>query len=498
MKQKIYQVDGFKVYIDKGLVTHNGKPLAIDDTSFALLLAFMHHPEKPFSREEILTSVWKGQARDAGDVDQAIATLKALFKGVDPIHTLPDGRYIWIVAYSQWLDEDPDEELSAGRKAKWQAPWWAVAAVFAMVVSGISLFWPTPTKASLTGAVIILPVSTEMDDQDYRWVRYGAMDMLIRRLEPTVRLGIYQTGDVIDVLRRAKLPLRTLNNQEILKIFAVTGANLIVQTQLKGQADDYQLHYTLFNRNGQQQGVVLDQNFDRTLDKLARVISTKTGNGRIRVPDDFQSDFKSEMLAQALGFYQQEEYSRTESFLEEKLTQEENNVSAWRLYGQAVLVQDKVEKAADVLNQAYAKAEAVGNMQEMARIAFWQAAALLKMDKVAPAFAVTERAIAHSKAIDDWLYLAYSIELKGHVHLAQNQQDKADALYLEAIRYHEVIECPYGEAINYLNLARLWKDRGDDDKVKNYTEKARVLITERTLNTLSFELNEWLKNLRTE
>ena len=69
-------------------VTRDGKPLAIGPTEFRLLRHFLEHPERVFSREQLMDAVW---GRD-GDIETRTVDvhIRRLRRAVNLDDTLPD------------------------------------------------------------------------------------------------------------------------------------------------------------------------------------------------------------------------------------------------------------------------------------------------------------------------------------------------------------------------------------------------------------------------
>lgn len=91
-------------------VTRDGKPLAIGPTEFRLLRHFLEHPERVFSREQLMDAVWGRE----GDIETRTVDvhIRRLRRAVNLDDTLPDViRTVRSAGYA--LQIDPAQRLAS-------------------------------------------------------------------------------------------------------------------------------------------------------------------------------------------------------------------------------------------------------------------------------------------------------------------------------------------------------------------------------------------------
>lgn len=485
MHQTILQIGDYQINVDKGSVQYQGQSIKIRPKTFALLLKLIKNKGAVVTKGEILASIWGDVTVDEQIIFQSIKELRKIFKEIEPIRTMPRQGYIWTEDYQQIQTEDKQVSIF------WDKRYLSFVVMIALLCAvGGYHFLLSSNRAAMSGSVLVLPVKSRIKDNQHQWVRFGAMDMVIRRLQPSQSIAIYQPDDVLDVLRRAKIPVEQVLSTDSKRIFAKSGANMIVQIYLDGSPKDYQLHYTFIYRHSQEKGVFLGESIENLLDNTAQLIAQKIGGQSIKAANP-HSDFTSALLSTALEYYQQEDFLKAEQFFQAVLASEPDNRLVHRLLAQAMLVQGKKIQAEHILQKAMMLSKEEGDQQQMARIRYWQATTALAQGRFEKVDHLIRQGHAWAKRENDWLYLGYFSELKGHVQAKQSKYDLAAQSYNQAIAYHDIIECPYGKASNLLNLARLSQLRGMQGEMDVYTNKAQSLIRTRTLTSLEEELKAW-------
>jgi eukaryotic-like serine/threonine-protein kinase len=87
------QVFGFGEYeLDEaqGTLRRNGQPVRITRKPWSLLLHFVKNPERTYSWEELIASVWEGQRRDPATVRSAVRTLRIALGDGEPWQWIGD------------------------------------------------------------------------------------------------------------------------------------------------------------------------------------------------------------------------------------------------------------------------------------------------------------------------------------------------------------------------------------------------------------------------
>lgn len=481
-----------------GLVWRDGEAVKIRPKTFELLVLLVEARGALVSKEEILSRIWDDVSVDEQVVFQSVKELRKLLQVADAIKTVPRKGYAWTLPV-QGVHEPQAAEAPRYSWTVWHGKVRRlIPVVSCLVIAAVAafLFFMKPFSAPIhAGSVIVLPVANSLTDTDHRWVRYGAMDHLIHRLPVTDSYGVYQAGDVLDVVKRAGIANQQFSRADVAKIFAVTGAALVVEVTLAGTPREYQILYRLHERGGMEKGALLTDRINLGLDQLAEVITQKLGQHAIVEDSDYRSDFANEMIATALELMQTEDFASAEKFLAAAAASEPGNIVAKRLLVQVLVQQKKSDEARRVIDEAVPQAGVAGNRAELLRLHYWAGVDRLQAGEWEAGLEFLRIAKAEAEALKEWLYLGYIAELRGHAQRAMGNLTEAVNLYEEAIDFHKVIQCPYGQALGHLNLARIWFDLGEVSTSRGHADEAVQLIESRELHSLEQEAAAWVASL---
>jgi DNA-binding winged helix-turn-helix (wHTH) protein/tetratricopeptide (TPR) repeat protein len=486
----------FHIHPVAGQVSRAGEAVNVRPKTLQLLLLLLEARGALVSKEDILGKVWDDVHVDEQVVFQSVKELRKIFGTASVIKTVPRKGYAWTLPVHDRNTTAPSPPKGEGRGKQGFARLASLAALL-VVFAGLALtFFRAPDDASSgAGAVIVLPVVNTLTDADHRWVRYGAMDHLIHRLPPSDTYGVYQAGDVLDVVKRAGITELHFTRGDIARIFTVTGASLIVEATLAGTPREYQLLYRLHERGDMEKGALLADSVYGALDQLARVITVRLGRHTVVDESAYHSDFANEMTASALELMQAEDFASAEKFLAAATATEPGNIVAKRLLVQALVSQNKSAEAAPVLATGLQQAHAAGNRHELLRLNYWAGVDRMRNGQWQAGLDFMDAATREADALKEWLYLGYIAELRGHAGRAMGEFEAARQRYRAAVDYHKVIQCPYGQAQGFLNLARVTLDLGDTAGAVTHTQSALKLIESRELHSLERDAAAWKATL---
>lgn len=490
------QTGDYHVNPVRGEVRCGDQLINIRPKSFDLLLLLLEARGGLVSKQEILNKVWGDVSVNEQVIFQSIKELRKAFQSTNPIKTVPRQGYAWIlpVAISVTSPQQPTP-THALPKSKSRKPLhilWGMALVLGIAAS--FMFWKQDKTLPPTGAVIVLPVKNMLTDTDHRWVRYGAMDHLIHRLQAS-DTHIYQTVDVMEVMKRAGISSESVTRTYIDRLFEVTGTTLVVELTLAGTPREYQLLYSFHERTDTEKGVLLDNRVEGALDSLATVIGQRMGQPGIVADKGYSSEFANEMIATALESMQADDFTSAEKLLDAAVATEPNNIAAKRLLAQSLIQQTKFEKTKTIIAEAISQAETTDDKHELVRLNFWAGINEFQNRNHETGLNYLTHAAVYANAIKDWLYLGYIAEVRGHIQHSTGDYALAKQLYETAIEHHRTIQCPYGQAQGFLNLARVAADMGDWSSAFERTEASLAVIQERQLSTLEDAAESWQKTL---
>lgn len=398
-------------------VVINGTQHTVRPKTFALLQALIEANGELVSKAELLNTVWDDVVVDEQVVFQSVKELRKLFSGYIVIKTVPRKGYAWIPsAASPVVADDLPEQTKMSTRWLGLAITCCVAAF--LLFLGLREFTSTPQAVS--GSVVVLPVQSDIPGNYHDWVRYGVMDQVISRLSPTEHAGVLQTDYVIEVMARAETTIEDVASQRISPIFDVSGAELVVVMLLTGTPNDYQLLYTLYQRDGVERGVALASTVQDAADEVTRVIGERLDPEFSLSDSGYVSSFSKQLIAEALDAKRKGDAQGALKLLNAALVSSPQDLTAARLHVQ-LLVETGAspENVYTVALPALSEAKAQSRIIEQVRLGFWLAMSEFTAGKYDEALARFEDTQALAASINDWLYLAYMEEILGQYSQSQ-------------------------------------------------------------------------------
>lgn len=495
----IYHSDGFKIYPRScKVISLDGKEHIVRAKTFQVLQLLLDGKGQIQTKENILGAIWNDVVVDEQVIFQSIKEIRKVFGDSDVIKTYPRKGYAWI-PHVELLTEPVIESYAAAKPANvWPSMVYlkrAMWVVFVVLMAFLMRQQFSSTAPIISGSIVVLPVKTDITDSDHKWVRFGAMDQLVQRLSSSDDHGVLQTSYVLEVMARVPNLHKTVNKQHILQIFQVSGATLIIELKLTGSVQDYQLIYSLHEKNGLERGAVLDSTIGGAVDQVAVIVAARLGQTGIGDQGEYYSAFSNEMLANALESIQDGNNERAITLLEAAISTEPDNIVAKRILIRLLLETFEHDKAQALIDDAMQQANATNNTKETVRLLFWQAGILAQQGKIEQALVHFQEAELAANKIKDWLFLAYIAEMRGHIHQIKQEFSAAHTQYQEAMKYHQVLQCPLGQSNVLLELSKLSTEQGDLDTALLYANQSLTLIEQRQLVRLKPKAQLWLQTL---
>ncbi|WP_211032976.1 winged helix-turn-helix domain-containing protein [Pseudoalteromonas luteoviolacea] len=497
-----FRVDGRTFSVENSA----GERLKIRPKTCQLLLVLMENHQQILSKERLLSLVWPNVVVDEQVVFQSIKEIRQLFHPHDVIKTLPTQGYQWVAPVKSKANlNNISVKLTT-----------AVVTACLLLGSITYLVLNDPqtrselkshAQAKLEGSVVILPTQNLIAGNGHDWVRLGFMDQLIQRLPSEPSFGVLQTDYVLEVINRAGLSLSStstkspdvtgdvaakgmFSDSEIQQIFTVSGAQLVVASRLMGTPHDYQLSYNLYWPQKTMQGAIFGTDTHVLLDEFSARIKRLVGSDVVLDSQGYHTDFYDEMMGRALELKLQGEYESAISLLQALVLQAPHNMTAHRVLIELLLSQAQFGQAENLLEKSIPIATSLGNHHELIRLRYLHALLAAMRQSFTLAVSRADEVIELAQQHRDWLYLAYSTDLKGHIAMKNTQFDTAHALYHEAKSYHQILRCPVGEATSWLNLAKLAKQRNAMERYNESLDNARYIAQTRALTSILNEINE--------
>ncbi|BDX05879.1 hypothetical protein MACH26_14000 [Planctobacterium marinum] len=442
-----------------------------------------------------MAQVWSDVVVGEHVVFQSIKEIRQVFEPAEVIKTVPKQGYTWI--------HDVQElEASSGTKSQSDTSSTGKKALV-LSLSGLclalifALIWVTQLpQQKLSGSLVILPVNDNIKDADHHWVKLGAMDQLIQQLASGEHTGVLHTDYVLEIMERANTPLQGYSSDDIANIFTVSGASLIVETTLMGVPQDYKLLYTLFRQTSIKKGVVFAKSIPAALEKLANIIAHQSGLNINPLPADYGSGFSNEIIANALLAQENNDIESTIKLLEAVVAKEKSNLTAKRLLIEKLMQQGEIERAGELLQDAFKQLKALDKPnREQVRISFFAAVNEIQKMNISSAETLLDKTEILATDLNEWLYLGYIAETRGKVAQHLGQYQRAEQFFQQAISYHQVLHCPYGESNGLLNLSILADEQGLERKAQAFLNEALTKTRQHQLIQVEKRVQDWQRQL---
>lgn len=480
--------------------------------TFSLLVVMLQHPREVLSKEFLLETIWDDVTVGEQVLFQSIGEIRKLFQQPSIIKTHPRKGYSWLADVeridSKLVDVEqtgtalkdlavkenvPKQVAAMAKSSARRLMLGAVISALIVVALVITAFVFNHASPPLAGTVIILPVKNTIAGNGHNWVHLGAMDQLIKQVESTAEMVVLEPLYVLNSMQRAGLA-HDYASDDVARLFEITGANLLVETELSGSVEDYRLSYKLHLANTLKFGVIIEQKLDLALEQLAGIIARQMGHDARPVSQHFRSEFNNALMARGLEQRSLGNLKTASELLSSLIGLESDNITAHRLLGVIRIEQGEFDAALATLKQGI-KRMSEGGTTEHAKLLYWMAVAQTALGRYEHSLRTLTKADRLATQHQDWLYRAYIAQLQGSNYRQLAQFAQAETALQHALEYHGVIHCPIGIASTQLQLAGVFKLHGQADAAKKALQKASELITTRQLKALTVMLLEAKKEV---
>ena len=449
-----------------------GAALAVRPKTFRLLLVFLAHPGQILTKAYLLEQVWEGAVVEEQTLFQSISELRKLCGEREVIRNYPQKGYAWTpevlcqsIKPPSWRGRLP---ALTGRRAM-------LAGLIVMILF-LGASWrlmgligdnqapviTSPVIAS-KGSLVVLPIDNHLADSHYRWLRLGAMDLLIQQLKDALDFPVMHTEDVLERLPRAQAdPAMAIDGQVIDHLFHTSGAAYIVQLSIMGTPAEYELLYQLHTPTNSRRGALISPTLEGGLATLAALIIQDFQPNSPKTRSDYASAFADELLAKGLEHLRAGELDKAISYLHSALADHPENPLPRRLLGEAFYQQGERARAQQEFQTALEFAQSkfvapelsssASTSSELPRLLYWLARCALDENDYTTALELGHAAVISAKKHHDWLYRAYSQQILAEVFVAQGHLSKAHQALELALADHSALNCPEGQAVVLLQM----------------------------------------------
>ena len=363
--------------------------------------------------------------------------------------------------------------------------YYALFSLLILVVVIAAIYLQNNKKIVLEpGTILVLPPQLSLEPINGQLNPYAEMEQLISLLPSSEKNTVLQAEDVIEILTRASVSADTLTDKEMKNIFQVSGASLIIDTEVSASSEGKRLTYRLHQKRMTDSGYLVGSDVDELFSQLSRLINSTTDAIILTTHTTPEPRLTHPDMVRALKQLQAGKVDAASTFLERVLVAEPSNVTTKRLLANILTDNSEFDTAYELLISAIEQAKAQEDIRELARLRLSLAHNLVGQNELERALASLSMAKKDAAKVKDWLYIAYISELSGHINQRLNRYSAARGQFKMSILYHKKIFCPYGQVQGLNNLAGLELLDRNYSQAYRLSKQALDITTRRNLTDL--------------
>jgi len=479
-----------------GEIFLNDKTIVLRPKTFQLFLLLASKPESVFSKAEILASVWQGSVVEDQVIFQSINEIRKQFSNPDVIITYPRRGYSIGIAASivERLEVNKttdNKSLSLMSFTKHYKTLLIASLIFmAIVVSYFvatnGLISPqTMSKANDSAeqrtldhkGILVLPLNVRALPESQQWLRYGAMEGIIKKILPNKAVTIFHLEDVIEILNR--IPVGHRNN--INNIFSLSGTSYVLETSVSGTPGELNFVYTIYSRTGKNTQTINVINYESALSEIVNSLEKALDENLVYDAGEFDKQLQNDLISKAVQFLEVDDYASALTFINGAVINDPNNMTALYFLIKTKLSLNEIQDALTASSKALALIANGSDDQYKSRLLYFKGMALLSMGQLATAEQNMLAANTLARQKKDWLYYAYSQSMMGKIRQIQQRYDNAYDLFSSALEYQELLNCPLGIIQGHVDFAEYYLSRGERSLAEQSFGKANALMNEKKL-----------------
>ncbi|MDA8621319.1 winged helix-turn-helix domain-containing protein [Psychrosphaera sp.] len=464
--------------------------------TFDLLVLLSSNPQKLHSKADILDSIWDGSVVEDQVVFQSINEIRKEFASAEVIKTYPKRGYKWETPI-KFIDGVVEKTLirnpMSPKEHKTVILYTVLflsfsASLFAYFFVNDNRFNAQTFKPSSSASsekatdnhqgILVLPFNVSSLNESQRWLRYGAMEGLIKRISPENSVTVFHLEDVIEILNRVDIGER----DHIDKIFAKSGASYILETSLSGQPGELNVVHTIYSRTTKVTRTFQAASLEHLLTLLGDIFAESTGEDFSFENGVFNQQLQNDLIAKAIQFFEVGDLVSALSFINSAVINEPKNIVARFFLVKIYLQLGNFNEAINAINETLAIDDKKILGQYFHRLEYFKGSALMALGRfdVAKSHLVAAENLA--KQNKDWLYYAYSQSMLGKYNIVQNEYSNAYQFFEAALEYQELLNCPMGIVQGHLDISDLHLREGDALAARQRFKTAKKMAKTKNLN----------------
>ena len=489
----IYLSQGFEIYPHRQAIEQGNNTIQVRPKTFALLLLLLENPREVLNKRYLIETIWDDVTVDEQVLVQSIRELRKLFGNAEIIQTYPRKGYAWAADVEKQIacikPALTETEPSPAKQSRWRKTS-AVAAIIAVLilVAGTVFHAIYPRSSSPHAEVVlVLPVKNQMPGNDHNWVPRGAMDQLIHLLVSDKSVQVMSSEYVFQIMRFAKLP-RDYESEQVAKLFDVSGATLIVESQLTGAIESYRLDYKLRSRSDVKRGVIFDKDPSQAIYQLGQVIVSQTGQKLSNADNNAQATFSNELMARGVERLDKKEFDAALSLFTSLKQLEPNNMFAREHLIKTLVSMKNFDLAKEEIAAAIELAK-IDNPQAIAKLYFFLAIAQERQGETDNALASLNEAGQLASTSNEILIQSAIAGTRARIYQERGELTLAQAGFEQALKFDTAIRCSIGLSYDHISLTNVLLKQGKREQALGHYNEAKRLIEDHQLADMRPDLD---------
>lgn len=490
----IYLSHGFAIYPHRQAIAQGSDTIQVRPKTFALLLLLLEKPGEVLNKRYLLDTIWDDVTVEEQVLVQSIRELRKLFGNAEIIQTYPRKGYAWAADVEKKTPctqpiSVAEPQTIPSRPPRWRNAYTAPALIIAFVLLTCVVFYAMSTSSSLPQAevVVVLPVKSQMPGNDHNWVPLGAMDQLIHLLISDKSAQVMNSEYVFQIMRFARLP-RDYESEQVAKLFEVSGATLVVESQLSGAIENYRLDYKLRTRSDVKRGVIFEKDLSQAIYKLGQLVVSQTGQKLSNADNNAQATFGNELMARGLERLDKKEYEAALSlFTSLKQLEPSNMVAREQLIKTLVSIQ-KLDLAKEETAAAIELAK-TNNPQATAKMYFIMAMVQQRQGDTDNALISLKQADQLAATSNEILVQSAIAGARARIYQERGELSLAQTGFEQALKFDTAIRCSIGLSYDHISLATILLAQDKREQALTHYTEAKRLIEDHQLDDMRPDLD---------
>jgi len=468
-----YQIGNFVLDVQARTLSAIDGCQNIRPKTLAVLLYLAQRSGEIVSKQELLDNVWDDVKVDDGVVFQSVRDIRQLFSSPQIIQNFPRKGYQFTTQiHLITCQEERFRTIFSMDNVK-RLKYFFIVVIILLVL--LKLFYKTDViDIKYDQRIVVLPIKNSVTYTENKWLYLGGMEQLIAKLGGLPdSIFVYQGIYIPRLMHTAGLK-RSFNSNDISKIFTVSGASLIVETEMYGNVSDYKLVYKFHLINDVKQGVIIDSSINGALTKLSEKIAIFINSPLQRSGNVAAiKEFSDTLFAEAMISYETD-WQTSISFFESYITLNPDSVIALLYLSKLYLWNEQVEQASQLLGKATKLI--TDNQQEVARIKLLKGRVAAKQKHWLQALKYYGQAAKSIDNSNEWLLKARIAEEQGLAYLQQNLLDESYQAFNLALSFYKIVQTPIGINSTKLHLANVLFQQGKIEEATKVYQQAQQNI----------------------